>query len=147
MDSWHQHTHGNKSAKEYVDKFNEFLIRCNTLNKEGETQILSRFRTDLRDLDTELLVMGINELGVAYTLVQDLDSFKSNSNTRSFKSKSYASKTSSSAYNTLSTSHNTSYKNDTKGKGYEKDNKNKDYSKSQPHNQILQMPRLWTLRC
>ena len=25
MDNWHQHTQSNKSAKEYVEKFNEFL--------------------------------------------------------------------------------------------------------------------------
>ena len=27
-DKWHQYTQGNKSAKEYVEKFVEFLIRC-----------------------------------------------------------------------------------------------------------------------
>jgi len=31
MDNWHQHTQGNKSAKEYIEKFDEFLIRCSTL--------------------------------------------------------------------------------------------------------------------
>ena len=56
MDNWHQYTQGNKSAKEYVEKFDEFLIRCSTLHKEGETQILSRFKVGLRDdLRTELL--------------------------------------------------------------------------------------------
>jgi len=44
MDNWHQHTQGNKSTKESVKKFDEFLIRCSTLHKEGEAQILSRFR-------------------------------------------------------------------------------------------------------
>ena len=28
MDKWHQYTQGNKSAKKYVEKFDEFLIRC-----------------------------------------------------------------------------------------------------------------------
>jgi len=70
MDNWHQHTQGNKSVKEYVEKFDEFLIRCNTLHKEGEAHILSRFRAGLRDdLWTELLVRGVNELEVAYALV------------------------------------------------------------------------------
>jgi len=32
LDKWHKFTQGNKSAKEYVAKFNEFLIRCSTLN-------------------------------------------------------------------------------------------------------------------
>jgi len=71
MVNWHQHTQGNKSAKKYVEKFDEFLIRCSTLHKEGEAQILSRFRTGLRDdLQTELLVRGVNELKAAYALVQ-----------------------------------------------------------------------------
>ena len=44
IDEWHQYTQGNK----YVTKFNEFLIRCNTLNIEGQAQILSRFRARLK---------------------------------------------------------------------------------------------------
>jgi len=68
-DKWHQYTQGNKSAKEYVEKFDEFLI-----SKEGEPQILSRFRPGLRDdLRTELLAIGVNELEASYALVQDLD--------------------------------------------------------------------------
>ena len=43
-------------CKEYVAKFNEFFIRCTSLNTEGEAQILSRFRVGLRKgLRTELL--------------------------------------------------------------------------------------------
>jgi len=34
MDKWHQYTQGNKSVKEYVAKFDEFLIRCSTFSKE-----------------------------------------------------------------------------------------------------------------
>ena len=34
MDKWHQYNQGNKSAKEYVTKFNEFLIRCSTIRKD-----------------------------------------------------------------------------------------------------------------
>jgi len=32
MDKWHQYNQGNKSVKEYVVKFDEFLIRCNTFS-------------------------------------------------------------------------------------------------------------------
>ena len=54
-----------------VKKINEFLIRCNTLHKKGETQILSRFRVNLRDdLRTELSARRVNELEAAYALVQ-----------------------------------------------------------------------------
>ena len=74
MDNWHQHTQGNKSAKEYIEKFKEFLIRCSTLQKKGEAQILSKFKAGLRDdLRTELLARGVNKLEAAYALVQDLD--------------------------------------------------------------------------
>ena len=70
MNSWQQHTQGNKSAKVYVKKFNEFLIRWNTLHKESEAQILSRFRAGLRDdLRTKRLARGVNELEAAYVLV------------------------------------------------------------------------------
>jgi len=47
MDKWHQYTQSNKSAKEHVAKFDEFLIRCNTLNIEGQAQIFSRLEPDL----------------------------------------------------------------------------------------------------
>ena len=75
MDNWHQYTQSNKSAKEYIEKFDEFLIRCSTFRKEGEAQILFGFRADLRDdIRTKLLARGVNELEAAYALVQDLDS-------------------------------------------------------------------------
>ena len=85
VDNWHQHTQGNKFAKEYIEKFDEFLIRCSTLHKEGEAQILSRFRASLRDdLRTELLVRGVNELEAAYALVQDLDSARTSHTSKSY---------------------------------------------------------------
>ena len=75
MDNWHQYTQANKSAKEYVEKFNEFLMRCSIFHKKGEAQILFRFRAGIRDdLRIELLVRGVNELEAVYVLVQDLDS-------------------------------------------------------------------------
>jgi len=81
-----------------VVKFDEFLIICNTLNTEGQAQIFSRFRAELKDdLRTELLARGVTELKTAYALVQDLNSLKSNYNTRSFDLKSSALITSSSS--------------------------------------------------
>ena len=66
MDNWHQYTQGNKSAKEYVEKFDELLIRCSTLYKERKAQILSEFRIGLRDdLRSELLSIGVTELEAA----------------------------------------------------------------------------------
>jgi len=98
MDKWHQYNQGNKSAKKYVAKFDEFLIRCSTFSKEGQAQILSRFRVGLReDLRTELLVKGVTELEKAYTIVQDLDSLRFNYNARNFDSKSNVTRVSSSS--------------------------------------------------
>ena len=75
MDKWHQYTQCNKSIKEYVAKFDEFLIRCSTTNKKRQTQILSRFRVGLREnLRADLLARGVTQLEKAYALVQDLDS-------------------------------------------------------------------------
>ena len=52
-----------------VEKFDEFIIRCSTLHKVGEAQILSKIRAGLRDdLRTELLVRVI-ELKAVYALV------------------------------------------------------------------------------
>jgi len=83
MDKWYQCTQGNKSVKEYVIKFNEFLIRCSAFSKEGQAQILSKFKAVLReDLRTELLIRGVTEFEKAYTIVQDLDSLKCNSTLR-----------------------------------------------------------------
>ena len=77
--NWHQHTQGNKSAKEYVEKFDEFLIRYNTLHKKSENQILFRFKVSLRDdLRTELFARRVNELETVYAFVQDLDSVRTN---------------------------------------------------------------------
>jgi len=88
MDKWHQYIQGNKSAKEYVVKLNESLIRCSTFSKERQAQIISKFRAILReDLQTKLLVRGVTELEKACIIVQDLDSLRSNYNTRSFDSK------------------------------------------------------------
>ena len=79
MDKWHQFTQGNKSTKEYIEKFDEFVIRCNTLNTEKHDQILSISRARLReDLQIELLARGVIEIAKAYTIVQDLYSFWSN---------------------------------------------------------------------
>ena len=80
IDKWHRYTQGNKSAQEYVKKFDEFLIRCTAINIEGKAQILSRFRAGLRDdLRTELLAHEVTKLEKAYALVQDLDVDKSKS--------------------------------------------------------------------
>jgi len=126
MDEWHQYTQGNKSAKEYVTKFDEFLIRCNTLNTEGQAQIFSTFRDTLRgDLRTELLVRSVTELKAAYVLVQDLDSLRSNYNTKSFDSKSSAFRTSSSSQFNKPSTQNPPHKNNIKGKSLERDNKSK----------------------
>ena len=59
-------------------------------HKEGEAQILYKFRAGLRDdLRAELLDRGVNELEAVYALVQDLDPART-----SYISKSYNYRTS-----------------------------------------------------
>jgi len=142
---------GNKSTKECVAKFDEFLVRCNTLNTEGYAQILSKFRAWFRgNLQTELLAKGVTKLKPAklkagYALVQNLDSLSSSYNTRSFDLKSSVFRTSSSSqFN----KHNTqtphigiiSRARVLKGK-----TKAKTPSFLIFHNQMLQMSNLWTI--
>jgi len=53
-----------------VAKFDEFPIRYNTLNTEGQAQIFSKFRARFRgDLRTELLTRSVTELKAAYVLI------------------------------------------------------------------------------
>jgi len=77
IDKWHRYIQGNKSAQEDMEKFDEFLIRCNALNTEGQAQIFSIFRTKLiDDLRTKLLAREITGRRKVYALVQDLDAVK-----------------------------------------------------------------------
>ena len=64
---------------------------------------------------TELLVRGVTELEKAYDIVQDLDSLRSNYNTRSFNSKSSVTRASSSSQFNKSSAQS-SRKNNFKGK-------------------------------
>jgi len=76
-----------------------------------------------KHLWTELLAREVIELAKTYTIIQDLDSLRSNYNTRSFDSKSSAFKTSSSQFNRPSTQ-TLSHRNNIKGKSFERDYKN-----------------------
>ena len=121
-DKWHRYTHGNKSAPKYVEKFDEFLVRCNTLSTEGKSQVLFRFRAGLRDdLRTELLARKITKFEKAYALVQDLDVTKfcsiSKRHTQTIKHNS-------SSYLNHFQSQTSTHKENTKGKSVE--NKGKD---------------------
>ena len=121
MDKWHRYTQGNKSAQGFVEKFDEFLIRCNAINTEGQAQIMSRFRAGLRDdLRTKLLAREITELEKSYVLVQDLDAAKTNSIS---KSQVQTTKPNLSSYSNRFQSQISSHKVDTKGKSI--DNKGK----------------------
>ena len=126
INNWHQHAQGNKSTKEYVEKFDEFLIRCSTLHKEGEAQILSRFRAGLRDdLRIELLARGVKELEVTYALVQDLDSARTTYTSKSHDYRASVSRPSPFSQSNRSSTQTTSHKNDIKDKSLEQNNKNK----------------------
>ena len=124
---WHQHTQGNIYAKEYVEKFDEFLIRCNTLHREGKTQILSRFRASFRDdLQTKLLAREVNELETACALVQDLDSAKTTHTSKDHNYRASVSKLYPYPQPNSSSIQIPLYRDDIKGKSLEHHNRNKD---------------------
>jgi len=87
--------------------------------------IFFRFKVGLRDdLRTELLARGVNELEVAYALVQDLDSTRTNHTYKSHDYRASVSRSSSSPQLNRSSTQTPSHKNDIKGM-LERDNKNK----------------------
>jgi len=49
LDKWNRLTQENKSATEYITKFDEYLNRCGAIEFESPEQTLSRFRSGLRD--------------------------------------------------------------------------------------------------
>jgi len=49
LDKWNRWTQGNKSATDYIAKFDEYLNRYGAIELEFPEQILSRFRSGLRD--------------------------------------------------------------------------------------------------
>jgi len=74
LDKWNRWTQGNKSATNYIAKFDEYLNRCGAIELESPEQTLSRFRSGLRDdYRRELIARGITTLEKAYQLVTDLD--------------------------------------------------------------------------
>ena len=118
--------------KDSCEKFDEFLIMCNTLYKEGETKILSRFRGGFRDdRQTELLVRGVNESEAAYALVQDLDSARTRHTFKSHNYRRSVSRPFSSFQHNKSSTQAPSHRDNSKGKSLERDNRNKspDFSK------------------
>jgi len=74
LNKWNRWTQGNKSATNYIAKFNEYLNRCVTIELESPEQTLSRFRSGLMDdYRRELIARGITTLEQGYQLVTDLD--------------------------------------------------------------------------
>jgi len=119
MDNWPQYTQGNKSAKENVEKSIEFLIRCSTLHRKGEAQILSRFRASLRD---DLRTRRVNELETAYALVQNLDFAKTTHTSKSHDYIVSVSRPSPSPQSNRFSIQTPSHRDDIKGKSLEQDN-------------------------
>ena len=98
---WNQWTQGNKSATEYIAKFDEYLNRCGVIELESPEQNLSRFRSGLRDdYRRELIARGITTLEQAYQLVTDLDESRgSYFNRNNFKDNSKIATTSQPSFN------------------------------------------------
>ena len=49
LDKWNRLTQENKSATDYIARFDEYLNQCGAIKFESLEQILSRFRSGLRD--------------------------------------------------------------------------------------------------
>ena len=77
LDKWCKISQGNKSAKKYLNGFDEFLNRYNIWGKQSDVQVFSQFCTGLRmDLEQELCKRGVTDLKIAYALIWDLDAPK-----------------------------------------------------------------------
>jgi len=95
-------------------------------HKEGEAQILSRFRGGLRDdLRTELLARGINELEAAYILVQDQNSARTSHTSKSYDYRTSVLRPCPPSQPHRFSTQTTSHKDDIKGKSLERDNRSK----------------------
>ena len=71
---WNSLTQENKSATDYIAKFDEYLNWCGVVEFESSEQTLSRFRSGLKDdYRRELIARGIITLEQLYQLVIDLD--------------------------------------------------------------------------
>ena len=67
LDQWQRLIQGIGSVNEYIDKFEEYLMRCNV--NEDPSVTLSRFRAGLReDIQRELFMREVYSLEQAYQL-------------------------------------------------------------------------------
>lgn len=74
LDQWQSLRQGNMTAEEFIDKFKEFMLRCNV--NEDPSVTLARFRTGLRlELQRELIAHDVYSLERAYQLVQELERY------------------------------------------------------------------------
>jgi len=118
LDKWNQFSQGSKSAKEYTAKFDEFPIRCSTLETETPMQVLSRFRAGLQeDLKSELFAGNADTLEKIYALVQDLDEIRSRKNQ---DCKASVPRPPSQSYQNRATSSSSQPQTDNKSKGIER---------------------------
>ncbi|KAL0926660.1 hypothetical protein M5K25_002901 [Dendrobium thyrsiflorum] len=88
LDRWNRLTQGSKPVKDYIASFDDYLIRCKGETSTTPAQILSMFRTGLReDLRNELFARNVTTLENAYSLVLDLEESRSQHPSRHHDSK------------------------------------------------------------
>jgi len=74
LDKWNRLTQENKSATNYITRFDEYLNQCGVIEFKSPEQILSRFRSGPRDdYRRDLIARGIMILEHAYQLITSLD--------------------------------------------------------------------------
>ncbi|XP_004301556.1 PREDICTED: uncharacterized protein LOC101305082 [Fragaria vesca subsp. vesca] len=80
LDQWQSLRQGNMTVAEYIDKFEEFMVRCNI--NEDPSVTLARFRTGLRpELQRELIPHEVYSLERAYQIVLELERYLKTSTT------------------------------------------------------------------
>jgi len=78
LDQWQRLTQDNQPVSDYINKFDQFLVRCG--EDEPDAIALSRFHSGLKDeLKRELIVRDISTLEQAIQVVQKLDQFQTSS--------------------------------------------------------------------
>ncbi|XP_050387198.1 uncharacterized protein LOC126803432 [Argentina anserina] len=129
LDQWQSLRQGGMSAVEYIDKFEEFMVRCNITEDPSVT--LARFRTGLRpELQRELIPHEVYSLERAYQIVLELERYLKSPTTpvqrlfdqRNLEFRPSASDTKSSPYSSGSNAANSLVKTE-RGKGVQSSNR------------------------
>ena len=72
LDKWNRQTQGNKSAINYIAKFDEYLYKCGAVEFDSSKQTLSRLGQILETNTTDSSQLEASRLEQTYQMVTDL---------------------------------------------------------------------------